>query len=93
MNQTSYNPDKFGTYLSHPGAVPDHRYLLCELHSVGARRRQLLQHDQAVLQTAESGVCMGVKALRKSIGMSGLMVLRPVINEKTVDEWVMEEQL
>lgn len=23
----------------------------------------------------------------------GLMVLRPVINEKTVDEWVMEELL
>ena len=34
-----------------------------------------------------------LKALRKSIGMSGLMVLRPVINEKTVDEWVMEELL
>ena len=48
---------------------------------------------EAVLQAAESGVCIGVKALRKSIGMSGLMVLRAVINEKTVDEWVMEELL
>ena len=34
-----------------------------------------------------------LKALRKNIGMSGLMVLRPVINEKAVDEWVMGELL
>ena len=34
-----------------------------------------------------------LKALRKKIGVPGLMVLRPVINEKTVDEWVMEELL
>ena len=34
-----------------------------------------------------------LKALRKNIGMPGLMVLRPVINEKAVDEWVMGELL
>ena len=34
-----------------------------------------------------------LKALRKNIGMSGLMALRPVINEKAVDEWVMGELL
>lgn len=34
-----------------------------------------------------------LKALRRHIGISGLMVLRPVINEKAVDEWVMGELL
>ena len=34
-----------------------------------------------------------LKALKKNIGMSGLMVLRPVINEKAVDEWVIGELL
>ena len=34
-----------------------------------------------------------LKALRKNIGVPGLMVLRPVINEKAVDEWVMGELL
>ena len=34
-----------------------------------------------------------LKALRKNIGISGLMVLCPVINEKAVDEWVMGELL
>ena len=34
-----------------------------------------------------------LKALRKNIGISGLMVLSPVINEKAVDEWVMGELL
>lgn len=34
-----------------------------------------------------------LKALRKNIGTSGLMVLRPVINEKAVDEWVIGELL
>ena len=34
-----------------------------------------------------------LKALRKNIGISGLMALRPVINEKAVDEWVIGELL
>lgn len=34
-----------------------------------------------------------LKALKKNIGISGLMVLRPVINEKAVDEWVIGELL
>lgn len=34
-----------------------------------------------------------LKALKKNIGVSGLMVLRPVIDEKAVDEWVMGELL
>lgn len=34
-----------------------------------------------------------LKALRKNIGVPGLMVLSPIINEKAVDEWVMGELL
>lgn len=34
-----------------------------------------------------------LKALKKNIGVPGLMVLRPVIDEKAVDEWVMGELL
>lgn len=34
-----------------------------------------------------------LKALRKNIGVSGLMVLNPVINMKATDEWVMGELL
>lgn len=34
-----------------------------------------------------------LKALRKNIGVSGLMVLHPVIDEKAVDEWVIGELL
>lgn len=34
-----------------------------------------------------------LKSLRKNIGLSGLMVLKPIINEKAVDSWVLDELL
>ena len=67
--------------------------------SIAAKSRMILKDagmeietDQAFHQENMEKLAE-LKALKKSFGMSGQMVLRPIIDEKAVDEWVMEELL
>ena len=48
--------------LLYTDAFTDYRRLLCELHPVGTRKGKLLQHHQAVLQSAEIRTELGIKA-------------------------------
>ena len=86
-----FNPEVFFDIITYLG-------LYLEM-SISAKSRMIMKEagfDQPLdPQTHEKNVsCLEeLKALRKNIGLQGLMVLSPIINEKAVDSWVLDELL